>query len=124
MFWTVRIGLVALVALVFFGSPIGPGLSQTGPDRLTGSDRASFVEGTANACARRQATDEETARVPKPLFEKYCRCYANGLADTAPINDLKANHQAVMRPIIQAVGRRCYNAMKEEASRLPRMPSN
>jgi hypothetical protein len=48
---------------------------------LTGKDRTDFVAGATNNCMRRQNTDEITARLPKLLYEQYCQCFANGLAD-------------------------------------------
>jgi hypothetical protein len=83
---------------------------------LTGTDRASFVAGAANSCMHGYGSDD-TSVVPKPLFERYCRCYANGLADRVSWSDLKANNPSVMRPIIQAEGRRCYDEIKAEAMR-------
>jgi hypothetical protein len=92
-------------------------ISDAWAQYYTGTDRASFVAGAANSCIRGYGSGD-TSVIPKPLFERYCQCYANGLADRAPMSDLKANNPAVMRPIIQAEGRRCYDEIKAESMRI------
>jgi len=104
--------LASFICCAIALSAIGDGQAQY----LSGADRASFVAGAANSCMRGYGSGD-TSVIPRPLFEQYCRCYANGLADRASMDDLKANNPAVMRPIIKAEGTRCYNEIKVEALR-------
>lgn len=90
---------------------------------LTGTDRASFVAGSVHTCMGRYGTGN-TALIPKPLYEQYCGCYANGLADRVSANDLVAENPAVVDPIIRAESRRCYELMKADAIRILRQQSN
>lgn len=83
---------------------------------LTGTDRAAFVSSTAAGCMRRYGQDG-TDVIPKPLFERYCQCYANGLADKLTANEIRAENPSVTRPVIQSEGRRCYEDIKAEALR-------
>jgi hypothetical protein len=85
---------------------------------LTGSNRAQFVAGVADKCMSGYGKDERTSQIPRPFFEKYCQCYANGLADRASMNDLKEDNEAVMQPIIDAETKRCYAEIKAEAIRI------
>jgi hypothetical protein len=71
--WTVGLALGAMVLM-----SINEGVAQD----LTEADRASFIAGTVDGCMRRYGT-EGTEVIPRPLFEQYCRCYANGLVRAA-----------------------------------------
>jgi hypothetical protein len=53
----------------------------------------------------------DTSIIPRPLFQEYCECYANGIVDRIPKNDLRAENTAV----IKAESNRCYAAIKEKA---------
>lgn len=92
-------------------------IKDNGAQHLTGGDRAQFIAGAANSCMSGYGKDELTSQVPRPLFEKYCQCYASGLADRASKNDLQGDDSPVMKSIIAAESKRCYAAMKEEAMR-------
>lgn len=83
---------------------------------LTGADRAAFVSSTIAGCMRRYGQDG-TNVIPRPLFERYCQCYANGLADKLTASELKLEHPSVTKPVIQSEGRRCYQEMKADALR-------
>lgn len=101
---------------------IGTVLSNAGDARtqyLTGEDRNSFVAGVLRTCIGGYGTGS-TSKIPKPLFEQYCRCYANGLADRIPVRELKNENDA----IISEEGRRCYEAIKEEARQKYLKPNN
>ncbi len=103
--WVVGLALCTLTS-------INEGMAQY----LTGVDRASFIAGTVNGCMRGYGT-EGTDQMPRPLFEQYCRCYADGLADRLSMKELRDENPAIVKPVIQAEGRRCYQAMKDEAIR-------
>jgi hypothetical protein len=81
---------------------------------LAGEERAAFIARTTNGCMRDYGRDG-TGVIPKPLFEKYCQCYANGLADNAAASDIKSENNSVMDPIVKAQATRCYAEIKQEA---------
>jgi hypothetical protein len=69
---------------------------------------------------REKDADPVTAAVPSAAFAEYYRCYADGLADRASISDLNADDPVDLDPIIDAEGRRCFEAMRKSL----RSPSN
>jgi hypothetical protein len=83
---------------------------------LTGPARKSFIAGTVNGCMRDYGAGS-TSIIPKPLFEKYCQCFAAGLADHVPASDLRSKDHTVTDPVVKADGDRCYAKIKEEALR-------
>jgi len=87
---------------------------------LTGSARNDFIKSTAAGCiqAKAKANDPDVNLVPNSLYEAYCRCYANMLADKLKIADMEADNKTVTDPIVKAAGASCYQAMKAEALRL------
>ncbi len=61
----------------------GPGFAEL----LKGADRETFVTSAAKACVATYG-DKQAAKMAKPLFEQYCTCVANGMADRIPKADL------------------------------------
>lgn len=106
------IGLVG--GLAFYASTASLG------QYLTGSAREDFIKSTATGCiqAKAKANDPEVNIIPNSLYERYCRCYANMLADKLKISDMEADNRAVTDPIVKTSGLSCYQAMKTEALRL------
>jgi len=100
--------MARLLAASMALSPFNNALAQY----LTGADRAQFIAGAVNSCIAGYGRGD-TGVIPRPFFEQYCRCYANGVADRVPASDLE--NDAVADPIARAESRRCYNAIKEEA---------
>ena len=94
-------------------------ISEGRAQYLTGADRASFIAGAVNGCMRKYGT-EGTAKIPRPLFEQYCGCYANGVADRLSMSEIKAENPAVVDPVIQAESKRCQEAMKNQVMKLRR----
>jgi hypothetical protein len=86
--------------------------------RLSGTAREDFVKVTANGCMRAKIADEETKIIPNSLFEGYCSCYANALADKLTVDDIQSDNKAITDPITKAATSTCYEAMKAEALRL------
>jgi hypothetical protein len=106
--------VVMACGLIFYGNH--QGLAQY----LTGPAREDFVKSTAAGCiqAKAKANDPDVNVIPNSLYEGYCRCYANLLADKLKIPDMEADNRAVTDPIVKASGLSCYQAMKAEALRL------
>ena len=80
---------------------------------LAGADRESVVAGIVNQCMRGDRTDF----IPRSFVERYCQCFASGLADRIPTNDIKTHNSPITRSIIQEESKRCHEAMKAEAKR-------
>jgi hypothetical protein len=88
--------------------------TESNAQNLTGTDRQDFIAGAVNSCMRKYGLDG-TDLIPRALFEQYCRCYANGLADRLSAKELREEKPEIVRPVIQAEGPRCYQAIKDEA---------
>jgi hypothetical protein len=61
----------------------GPGFAEL----LKGADRETFVASATKACVATYGNGQ-AAKMAKPLFEQYCACVANGMADRIPKADL------------------------------------
>lgn len=87
---------------------------------LTGSAREEFVNSTAAGCiqAKAKTNDPDINLVPNSLYQRYCRCYANMLADKLKVADMEADNKTVTDPIVKTAGTVCYQALKTEALRL------
>jgi xanthine dehydrogenase iron-sulfur cluster and FAD-binding subunit A len=92
---------------------------------LTGKDRANFVTGVMDMCLRPDNPDPLTAEIPLALFNGYCRCYANGMANRISRRDIQSDNRALADPIAQDVSKRCYETMRKiEALKQPKRPQN
>jgi hypothetical protein len=113
------LGTGKLLATWFFGvlepaqDVTNPGMSEGNPGMsgdenrigLTGEARAAFIKSAIDACNKNSNSAPPT----------YCSCYANAMADSVSIKELKetsasGNREAGMtalRPKIEAAARRC-----------------
>jgi hypothetical protein len=89
--------------------------ADSNTEYLSGSDRTDFVAGTVNSCVKQ--AEMKANVIPRPSAEEYCKCYANGLADRLTMKELKEANSAVVDPVIQTEGKRCYQVIKDEATR-------
>jgi hypothetical protein len=101
-----------IFASVIVGMMMAGGAAADDENRigLTGEARAAFIRSTVDAC------NGKTPGVVVPLLNTpdYCSCYANALADSVSIKELKEpapeNREAAisaLRPKIEAAAKRC-----------------
>jgi hypothetical protein len=110
------------VALLCAASMIG--MSEfSSAELLTGQEREVFIASTTKSCIGTHGQGK-TARLTKPLFEQYCACMANGLADRlskdqlaeqADRADLSKENEAIIneeadRCLVQKGGREIFVA--------------
>jgi hypothetical protein len=90
--------------------------AESNTDYLSGNDRTDFVAGTVNSCMK-QYEIKGSGVIPRPFAEEYCKCYANGLADRLTMKELREANSAVVDPVVQTEGKRCYQVIKDDAAR-------
>ena len=77
-----------------------PGMSRENEDNfsigLTGETRAAFVNSAIDECKK------------KTTSSTYCSCYANAIADSISVKELKEG-MAALRPKADAAAKRCRN---------------
>ena len=93
----------------FFGS------SDTG---LDASARTRFVDSTAQACLQAQNSDPASKAFSPVVINRYCHCYANGMADRPADDNLKAlaamersARARKMQPMVEAASAPCLKAL-------------
>jgi hypothetical protein len=82
---------------------------------LTGTTRSTFVEGTLGTCLKKANGDPANKRISPSIISQYCNCYANLLADSVSIKELKALYHAksdgvrltMAQPQIDAAANHC-----------------
>jgi hypothetical protein len=111
--------LQSVTVALFVGTTV-IGLSQPGSAQyLEGADREVFVASATKACIGTYGNGK-TGTIPKPLFEQYCVCAANGMADRIPMADLSKENGTddlgkENEKIVDEEVTRCYAAIKEAA---------
>jgi hypothetical protein len=82
---------------------------------LTGTTRSTFVEGATGTCLKKANGDPANKGISPSILSQYCSCYANLLADSVSIKELKAlSHAesdgvrlAMVQPQIDAAANHC-----------------
>src|SRR3974377_1215475 len=57
---------------------------------LSGTMRSTFVEGAIGTCLKKANGDPANKGISPSIISQYCNCYANLLADSVSIKELKA----------------------------------
>ena len=112
-------GAVPLALVVaFFVSRYSNDIFGTSDTGLDASARARFVDSTAQACLRAQNSDPAGKAFSPDVIDRYCHCYANGMADRLSDDDLKAlatmekaARASKMQPMIEAASAPCLKAL-------------
>jgi hypothetical protein len=82
---------------------------------LTGTTRSTFVEGAIGTCLKKANGDPANKGISPSIISQYCNCYANLLADSVSIKELKALYHAesdgvrlaMAQPQIDAAANHC-----------------
>jgi hypothetical protein len=89
------------------------------PSGLTGATRDSFVDLTARSCTESQVSAPANANIPEPVLERYCTCYAKGMADRLSESRLHgldglsdAQREANIRPEVDASYLQCIRELQ------------
>jgi len=103
--------------LLFTLSPV----STCAAEGLFGAERNSFVKAGYESCMKSGAADPATSSLPTGIFEKYCVCVANRLADNTPPSEAKDLNAQTLRdpaamviklqPLVKAIGEHCAETL-------------
>ena len=112
-------GAVPLALVIaFFVSRYSGELFGTGDTALNEATRSRFVNSTAQACLQAQNGDPASKAFSPEVIDRYCHCYANGMADRLSDDDLKAlatmersARVSKVQPIVEAASAPCLQAL-------------
>ncbi|HVT54652.1 MAG TPA: hypothetical protein VHD34_01195, partial [Xanthobacteraceae bacterium] len=111
-------GLLAFSA-VAFGIRYANQYSRESEIGLKGATRSAFVEAAIATCSKKQNEASENIGIAAEFLTKYCACYANRLADSLSISDLKKTNdenelKKILRPKIDPASASCQEEIQRE----------
>jgi len=104
------------IAIWTLALAVAAAAAPAGAQYLTGGERASFIEHTAQACVADRLKDPVTARIEPPLFAAYCQCFATRTVDRLTKPQLLQSEPAAVQPLLQEIAAAC---MTEVAKSVP-----